>query len=148
MKTSVLNRNGVTPDMAGLIARLVTLIPWPARRQAMGDVALSILDGKPRVAEKEFGWNRSVVMTGIKEHETGILCVNDLTERHKPRAEEKTPELLESIRKIMEPQSHADPQLRTTLLYTDMTAQSVYDALISEGWPESSLPWSAPFPTF
>jgi hypothetical protein len=79
-------------------------------------------------------------MTGMKEFETGISCINDLSERHKPRAEEKNPELLESIRKIMEPQSHADPQLRTTLLYTNMTAQSVYDALLVEGWPEASLP--------
>jgi hypothetical protein len=81
----------------------------------MGDVALSILDGEPWVAEKEFGCNRSVVMTGIKEDETVILCVSDLTERHKPRTEEKTPELFESIQKIMEPQSQADPQLHTTL---------------------------------
>jgi hypothetical protein len=126
--------------MVELIARLISLIPWPDRRRAMGDVALSILDGKARVAEKEFGWNRSTVMVGIKEQKTGILCINDLSERHKPRAEEKHPELLESIRKIMDPQSHADPQLRTTLLYTNMTAQAVYDALIAEGWSESSLP--------
>ena len=140
MKTSVLNRKGISPEMVNLIGRLIGLIPWPERRRAMGDVALSILDGKARVAETEFGWNRSSVMLGIKEYETGIACVNDLTERHKPKVEEKYPELLESIRKIMEPQSHADPQLRTTLLYTNMTAQAVYEALINEGWPELSLP--------
>ena len=66
MKTSVLNRNGITPEIAGLITRLVTLIPWPVRRQAMGDVALTILDGKPRVAENEFGWSRSAVALGIR----------------------------------------------------------------------------------
>jgi len=26
------------------------------------------------------------------------------------------------------------------MLYTNMTAQSVYDALVTEGWPEESLP--------
>lgn len=140
MKTSVLNRNNISPEIAGLITRLVTLIPWPARQQAMGDVVLSILDGKPRVAEKEFGWNRSSVTLGIKEFQTGIVCVNDLTERHKPKSEEKNPQLLESIRKIMEPYSQAEPRLRTTLLYTNMTAQSVYNALLGEGWPEESLP--------
>jgi hypothetical protein len=36
---------------------LVALIPWPYRRQAMGEVALTILDGKPRIAEEEFGWS-------------------------------------------------------------------------------------------
>ena len=59
MKTSILVRNGVSPEVVELIARLIALIPWPARRQSMGDVTLTILDGKPRVAEKEFGWNRS-----------------------------------------------------------------------------------------
>lgn len=140
MKTSVLHQNGISSEVVDLIGRLISKIPWPERRQAMGDVTVSILNGKARVAETEFGWNRSAVMVGIKEHETGIQCVNDLRERHKPKVEEKHPELLESIRKIMEPQSHADPQLRTTLLYTNMTAQSVYDALLAEGWSESSLP--------
>jgi hypothetical protein len=40
----------------------------------------------------------------------------------------------------MEPYSQAEPRLRTTLLYTNMTAQSVYDALVAEGWSEESLP--------
>ena len=140
MKTSVLNRNSISPEVAGLITRLVSLIPWPVRRQAMGDVVLTILDGKPRIAENEFGWNRSAVALGIKEFESGIVCVNDLTERHKPKSEEKNPELLESIQKIMEPYSQAEPRLRTTLLYTNMTTQSVYNALVGEGWPEESLP--------
>ena len=69
-----------------------------------------------------------------------IACINDLSERHKPKSEEKNPKLLESIRKIMEPCSQAEPRLRTTLLYTNMTAQAVYNALVAEGWPEESLP--------
>ncbi|MGB7511135.1 MAG: hypothetical protein WBP54_07585, partial [Pelodictyon phaeoclathratiforme] len=56
--------------------------------------------GQPlnRVAEDEFGWNRSSVALGIKEFESGIACINDLSERHKPKFEEKNPKLLESIR--------------------------------------------------
>jgi len=30
----------------------------------MGDVVLTILNGKPRLAEDEFGWNRSAVALG------------------------------------------------------------------------------------
>jgi hypothetical protein len=97
MQTSVLNRNGITPEISGLITRLVSLIPWPVRCQAMGDVVLTILDGKPRVAENEFGWSRSTAALGIKEFESRIVCVNDLSERHKPKSEEKHPELLASI---------------------------------------------------
>lgn len=140
MKTSTLIQNGVSPEVAEMISRLVELIPWPFRRRAMGDVALTILAGKARIAEEEFGWSRSSVEVGINEFRCGITCVNDLSERCKPKTEEKNPKLIVAIRKIMEPHSQAEPRLRTTLLYTNMTAQSVYDALVVEGWSKESLP--------
>jgi hypothetical protein len=59
------------------------------------------------------------------------------------KAEGRTKEskvAVEDIRRIIEPSIHADPQLRTTLLYTNMTAQSVYDALLREGWTPAALP--------
>ena len=140
MKTSILNQKGVSPETVALISRLVSLVPWPDRRQAMGDVTTTILGGKSRVAEEVFGWSRSAVSTGINELQSGIVCVNDLSGRHKPKSEEKHPGLLAEIRELLEPSSQAEPRLRTTLLYTDMTAQSVYDALVANGWPKESLP--------
>ncbi|MDO9423063.1 MAG: hypothetical protein Q7T40_02575 [Methylobacter sp.] len=41
-----------------LISRLIDLIPGSERRCAMGDVTLSLLNGKHRVAENVFSWNR------------------------------------------------------------------------------------------
>lgn len=140
MKTSILNQKGVSPETVALISRLVSLIPWPDRRQAMGDVTMTILDGKSRVAEEVFGWSRSAVSTGINELRAGIVCVNDLSGRHKPKSEEKHPELLADIRELLEPSSQAEPRLRTTLLYTNMSAQSVYDALVANGWSKDALP--------
>lgn len=106
----------------------------------MGDVTLTLLEGKPRVAEDVFGWSRTTVALGIDEFQSGITCVNDLRNRRKPKSEEKNPELLNDIHQIMNPHSQADPQLRTTLLYTDMTAQAVYNALLQKGWDEETLP--------
>ncbi len=140
MKTSTLDRNGVSPQMVDLISRLVDLIPWPARRQAMGDVTLSLIDGKQRVAENVFGWNRTTTELGINEFRTGIACINDISTRHKPKTEERDPNLLADIREIMDSRSQAEPRLRTTLLYTNMTAQAVYDALIQKGWSKETLP--------
>jgi hypothetical protein len=140
MKTSILNQKGVSPETVALISRLVSMIAWPDRRQAMGDVTMTLLDGKSRVAEEVFGWGRSAVALGINEFSTGLVCVNDLSGRHKPKSEEKHPGLLADIRELLEPSSQAEPRLRTTLLYTDMTAQSVYDALVANGWPQESLP--------
>lgn len=140
MKTTTLAQNGVSTEMVDLISRLVGLIPWPARRCAMGDVTLLLLDGKHRVAENVFGWSRSAVEVGINEFQTGIQCVNDISARLKPKTEEKNPKLLAEIQAIMEPQSESESSLRTTLLYTNMTAKAVYDALIEKGWTAETLP--------
>jgi len=140
MKTSTLDRNGISTELVSLVSRLVDLIPWPERRRAMGDVTLSLLDGKHRVAEDVFGWGRSIVQVGINEFQTGISCVNDISGRIKPKTEDKKPELLAEIQKIMEPDSESESHLRTTLLYTNMTAKAVYDALVEKGWSAESLP--------
>lgn len=65
MKTSTVIWNGVTPQVIELVGRLVDMIPWPGRRSAMGDVIISLLDGKSRVAEDVFGWSRSTAELGI-----------------------------------------------------------------------------------
>ena len=140
MKTTTLARNGVSTEMVDLISRLVDLIPWPERRCAMGDVTLLLLDGKHRVAENVFGWSRNAVEVGINEFQTGILCVNDISARVKPKTEEKNPSLLAVIHAIMDPCSESESSLRTTLLYTNMTAKAVYGALVEKGWSAGSLP--------
>ena len=140
MKTPTLVRNGVSTEMVDLVGRLVELIAWPARRQAMGDVAMALLDGKPRVAENVFGWNRRAVEVGIHEYQTGIVCVNDISSRVKPKTEDKHPKLLAEIQAIMEPHSESESSLRTTLLYTHVTAKTVHEALIQKGWATPSLP--------
>jgi hypothetical protein len=140
MKTSTLERNGVSTEMVDLIGRLIDLIEWPARRRAMGDVTMALLDGKQRVAEDVFGWNRRAVEVGIHEYQTGIACVNDLTARGKPKTEDKHPKLLAEIQTIMEPRSESQASLRTTLLYTNITAKTVHQALVQKGWSEADLP--------
>ena len=140
MKTSTLVRNGVSTETVELILRLIKLIPWPERRGAIGDVAVSLLDGKKRVAQTVFGWNRHTVEVGIHEFQTGIVCINDITTRFKPRSENKDPKLLADIQAIMEPHSESDLSLRTTLLYSNMTAKMVHGALIQKGWSAESLP--------
>jgi hypothetical protein len=140
MKTSTLERNGVSTEIVDLIGRLVDLIEWPARRRAMGDVTMALLDGKQRVAEDVFGWNRRAVEVGIHEYKTGIACVNDIAARGKPKTEDKHPKLLAEIQTIMEPHSESQASLRTTLLYTNITAKTVHQALVQKGWSEADLP--------
>lgn len=140
MKTSILVQNGVAVSTVDLICRLIDLIPWPDKRRAMGDVTLTLLNGHYRVAEDVFGWSRSAVKLGAHEFQSGIMCVNDIANRKKPKVEEKEPRLLDDIHAIMSPQSQADPRLRTTLMYTNMTAKKVYDGLRKMGWTKKTLP--------
>ena len=140
MKPTTLARNGVSAQTVELISRLVESIPWPDRRRAMGDVTASLLDGKPRVAESVFGWSRRSVEVGMHETRGGISCVNDLSSRVKPKTEDKYPRLLAEIQTLMEPHSQSESSLRTTLLYTDMTARAVHEALVQKGWSAQSLP--------
>lgn len=140
MKTSVLARNGVSKETVELLSHLTAMTPWPSRRKAMGHVTLSLLDGKSRIAEKVFGWSRKTVELGMNELRTGITCVNDLSKRRRPKTEEKNPELLVEICRIVDPKSHADPQLFTPLAYTNVTAEAVYDVLRERGWSVEQLP--------
>ena len=140
MKKSLLEKNQIPECAVELAGRLVKRVEWPERRQAMAEVTLALLDGKARIAEAVFGWGRSTVELGLKELHAGIVCVNDLSRRRKPKSEEKRPKLLADIRLIMDPNSHAQSHLRTPLSYTNMTAKSVRSALLANGWPEAELP--------
>lgn len=140
MKTSTVCKNSVSQQLVDLISRLIDMIPWPIRRSAMGDVTMSLLDGKPRVAEDVFGWGRATVELGMNEFGTKFVCINDLSVRQKPRVEEKNPKLLSDIVEIMTPHSQAEPSLRTTFSYTDLTAKAVYGFLLEKGWSEEELP--------
>ena len=140
MKTALKHQNGVSDEVVALVSRLVKMIPWPARRLAMGDATLGLLDGKERVAEDVFGWGREAVALGMNELRTGITCQNDLSTRHKPSTEVRLPQLLVDINELMAPYSQAEPRLRTTLSYTNVTASAVRDALLEKGWTEGELP--------
>lgn len=140
MKTSTVIRNAVSQQLLDLITRLVDMIPWPVKRSAMGDVTMSLLDGKPRVAEDVFGWGRATVELGMNEFRSKIICINDLSVRQKPRVEEKNSKLLSDIVEIMTPHSQAEASLRTTISYTDLTAKAVYGFLLEKGWSEEELP--------
>ena len=140
MKKSALVRNGVTQQVVELIGRLVNKIPWPEKRSAAGDVTISLLEGRSRVAEDIFGWGRNTAELGMNEFRSNIVCLNDLSDRRKPKAEEKNQELLKDITEIMEPHSQSHSHLGTTLLYTNMTAGAVYEALPEKGRTEQDLP--------
>lgn len=140
MKKSILEKHGINTSVIEILDFIIALIPWPNRRIAIGYVVATLLDGKPRTAEKVFGWKRTMVQLGVDEYRSGIQCINDISGRKRPRVEERDPQLLADIKEIIDPQSQSDARLRTTLLYTKLTAPHVHMALQKKGWSAKDLP--------
>ena len=96
--------------------------------------------GISRVA-REAGVTRKTIRKGMHEVERGIECVDGFVLRGRKRSEDHLPNFLHDITAIVDAQSQADPQFRTTRLYTRLTAAEVRRQLISQkGYTDEQLP--------
>jgi len=81
------------------------------------------------------------IRKGAHELESGVTCCDAFALRGRKRAEERLPRLLEDIRAIVDGQSQADPQFRTSRLYTRLSAAEVRRPLIAQkGYTDAELP--------
>jgi hypothetical protein len=110
------------------------------RRSFQAEVALELCSGNARQAERRFGWGRETVEKALHERQTGLRCLEDFVARGRQRSEEKDPRLAADIRAIVEPHSHADPELKSSRRYTNLSAAEVRAALIEKGHPQEKLP--------
>src|ERR1700676_5256204 len=98
-------------------------------------------EGGQRLAERELRWNRGTIRKGQHELEQGIVCLDAYSSRGRKRSEDHLPNLLNHIPAIVDGQSQADPQFRTTRLYTRLTATEVRRQLIAQkGYTDEELP--------
>jgi hypothetical protein len=95
------------------------------RRRFQAEVANKYCWGSARQAEREFGWRRDTVETGLNELRTGIRCLDAFGLRGRHRTEADCPELVREIHALVEPRSQADPKFQTPLAFTRMTAKAV-----------------------
>jgi hypothetical protein len=99
--------------------------------------------GQPRAA-RERRWGRRTMRKGRHELDRGVPCVDAFALRGRKRAAEHLPNLLTDIHAIVDSQSQAAPQFRTTRLYTRLTAAEGRRPLIAQkGYPEAALPTAA-----
>ena len=110
------------------------------RRLFQAEVATELCDGNARQAERRFGWGRETVATGLHELHSGLRCRENFAARGRERSEQKDPRLAEDIRRIVEPHSYADPELKSARRYTNLSAAEVRAALIAKGHAEEHLP--------
>jgi hypothetical protein len=110
------------------------------RRLFMAEVATELCDGSARKAENRFGWGRETVAKGLHEASQGVRCLENFSARGRRRSEEKNPQLAADIRAIVEPHTQADPELKSSRRYTNLSAAEVRQALIDKGYSPEGLP--------
>ena len=111
------------------------------RRLFLAEVTLKLCDGNARKAERRFGWGRETVDKGLHELQQGVRCLENFSARGRPRLEVKTPQLAQDIRAIVEPHTQADPELKSTRRYSNLSAANVLEALrIKKGYTQENLP--------
>jgi hypothetical protein len=110
------------------------------RRSFQAEVAIELCGGHARLAERRFGWGRDTVAKGLHERHHGVRCLENFSARGRQRSEQKAPQLAADIRAIVEPQTYADPELKSSRRYTNLSAAEVRDALIQKGYPQERLP--------
>jgi hypothetical protein len=125
----------------GLIRKAARRLKGHQRRLFQAEVAGALCDGSPRAAERRFGFDRNAVATGQHEARTGIRCAEDFAARARPRAEVKDPRLAAAVRAIVEPHTQADPELKSSRRYTNLSAREVLLALKGQkGYSDDRLP--------
>ena len=111
------------------------------RRLFMAEVTLKLCAGNARKAERRFGWGRETVDKGLHELQQGVRCLENFSARGRPRLEEKTPQLAQDIRAIVEPHTQADPELKSARRYSNLSAADVVEALqTKKGYAQANLP--------
>src|SRR3954471_20391352 len=110
------------------------------RRSFQAEVVTALCGGNARQAEYRFGWGRETVEKGLQERHHGVRCLENFAARGRQRSEEKDPKLAADIRTIVEPHTHADPELKSSRRYTNLSAAEVRQALIDQGHLRGELP--------
>ncbi len=131
----------LTDSLKALFIDTANMLKGSERRRFMARTVQDLGPGGQRRAERELGWNRQTIRKALRELASGLICLDAFTLRQRKRAEEHLPNLLTDILAIVDSQSQADPQFRTTRLYTRLTAAEVRRQLVAQkGYTTAELP--------
>jgi len=110
------------------------------RRLFIAEVTLTLCAGSARRSEERFGWGRATAEKGLHERASGVRCLENFAARRRPSWEERQPQLAADIRAIVEPMTQADPELKSSRRYTNLSAGEVRQALLEKGYRQEDLP--------
>ena len=121
----------LTNSLKSLVIETAQSLQGSARRLFMARTGKELGPSGQRRAERDLGWSRMTIRQGTHELTSGITCLDAFAARGRTRAEAQLPSLLSDINAIVDSQRQADPQFRTTRLYTRLTAAAVRRQLIA-----------------
>ena len=131
----------LTEAVKDLLVQSAKTLKGSACRLFLARTVQVLGEGGQRLAERELGWNRQTIRKGTQEVEHALACIDGFRLRGRKRSEEHLPNLLGDLTAIVDAQSQADPQFRTTRLYTRLTAAEVRRQLIAQrGYSDEELP--------
>jgi len=111
------------------------------KRAYQAEITSDYFGGSARKSEREMGWGRESVEKGLKESESGIRCLDNYHGRGRKKTEDIFPHIEKDMRSLVEPQTQADPAMKSSLTYTRITAKAVRQALIDEkGYNDEEFP--------
>jgi hypothetical protein len=131
----------LTDSFKTLLIETTKSLKGSARRLFMARTVKELGPGGQQRAARELRWGRMTLRKGLRELDSGIVCIDAFALRGRKRAEVHLPNLLRDIQAIVDSQSQADPQFRSNRLYTRLTAAEVRRQLIAhKGYADTVLP--------
>ena len=130
-----------TQQYEALIRSAAQRLKGHQRRLFQAEVTNALCGGSSRAAERRFGWGRDCVEKGLHEADSGLRCVENFTAKGARPSEAKDPQLAADIRALVEPHTQADPELKSSRRYTNLSAAEVVQALKDRyGYAADRLP--------
>ena len=133
--------DGATHQYDSLIRSAAQRLKGHQRRLFQAEVASTLCEDRPRLAERRFGWGRDCVEKGLHETGSGLRCIENFAAKGSLPCEVKDPQLAADIRAVVEPHTQADPEMKSSRRYTNLSAREVLEASKSQkGYTEDRLP--------
>ena len=107
----------------------------------MASVVKGLGRGGARQAQIQLGWDRITLRKGLRELNSGIVCVDAVSQRGRKPLEASLSNLEADLRAMGEATSQTDPTFRTTQLYRRLTAGEARRRLVEEmGYAPAEVP--------
>jgi hypothetical protein len=131
----------ITVELKTVWTQTLAQLSGAARRMFMASVVKGLGWGGARQAQLQVGWDRTTVLKGPHELNSGIVCVDAVAQRGRKPLEAKLRNLAANLRAMREATCQTDPTFRTTQLYRRLTAGEARRRLIEElGYDPATVP--------